>query len=177
MAATGEVLTEETFNEYLPKARAGEIPGLMYVTLYPEWVHKMAMTHPLSVIASDSLPTLDSHPRTSGSFGRLLSVYVREKKWIGLMDALFKITVLPARQFEDYVPEMVKKGRLQEGMDADITIFDAARVHNRATYQDQALRTVGITHVLVNGVFVVRDDEPVAGATPGRPVRRPVVSN
>jgi N-acyl-D-aspartate/D-glutamate deacylase len=69
---------------------------------------------------------------------------------------------------------MLSKGRIKAGADADLTIFDAATVIDRATFDKPALYSEGIRHVLVGGVFVVRDEKIVEGAKPGKPVRRPI---
>jgi N-acyl-D-aspartate/D-glutamate deacylase len=90
---------------------------------------------------------------------------------IDLMTALRKITVMVAARLEPYVPAMRRKGRLAAGMDADITIFDPARVIDRATYERPAQYSEGIRHVLVGGTFVVRDEALVEGVAPGRAIR------
>ena len=87
------------------------------------------------------------------------------------MDALRKMTLLPARRLESIVPEMARKGRVQVGSDADLTIFDPQRIIDRATYDAPDQYSAGIEHVLVGGTFVVRDGALVEGAQPGRPLR------
>jgi dihydroorotase len=87
------------------------------------------------------------------------------------MDALRKMTIMPAQLLEPRVPAMRQKGRLQIGGDADITIFDPERVIDRATYREPSLPPIGIEHVIVNGVSVVADGKAVDGVTPGKPVR------
>ncbi len=89
------------------------------------------------------------------------------------MDALRKMSLLPAQRLEKAVPAMRAKGRLKVGADADITIFDPATVIDRATFEQPAQYSTGIRHVLVGGVFVVRDEKIVEDARPGREVRRP----
>ena len=90
-----------------------------------------------------------------------------------LMDALRKMTLMPARRLEARVPAMRDKGRIRVGADADVTIFDAARVIDRATYREPALPSDGIRDVIVNGVPVVRAGTFVRGVVPGRAVRAP----
>lgn len=114
------------------------------------------------------------HPRSAGSFARVLGKYVREAKALSLMEALRKMTLLPAQRLERRVPAMKSKGRIRIGADADLTIFDPERVIDKATYEAPAVPSEGIKYVLVNGVIVVRDGAPQTGVFPGRPVRAPV---
>ena len=67
------------------------------------------------------------------------------------------------------------KGRIRAGADADIVVFDPERIIDRATFEDPALYSEGMRYVLVNGQFIVRDGKVVEGATPGKPVRAPIV--
>jgi len=125
------------------------------------------------MIASDGLPAMTGgeHPRGAGTFARVLGRYVREKQALTLMDALRKMTLAPAQRLELVAPMMKCKGRLGEGMDADITVFDPNRVIDRATFQSPAQVSEGIAHVLVNGVFVLRAGQLVEGVFPGRAIR------
>jgi dihydroorotase len=104
----------------------------------------------------------------------VLGKYVREAKALSLMEALRKMTLLPAQRLERRVPAMKSKGRIRIGADADLTIFDPERVIDKATYEAPAVPSEGIKYVLVNGVIVVRDGAPQTGVFPGRPVRAPV---
>jgi N-acyl-D-aspartate/D-glutamate deacylase len=88
------------------------------------------------------------------------------------MEGVRKMTLMPARRLERVVPEMHAKGRVQVGADADLTVFDAGRVIDRATYERPAQFSDGIVHVLVGGTLVVRNGRSVEGIYPGRPVRR-----
>jgi dihydroorotase len=98
---------------------------------------------------------------------------VREIHALSLMEALRKMTLLPAQRLEARVPAMRHKGRLQVGADADITIFDPATVIDRSTYREPALAPIGIQHVLVRGAPVVSNGQLVEGVTPGTAVRAP----
>jgi N-acyl-D-aspartate/D-glutamate deacylase len=111
------------------------------------------------------------HPRGAGTNARVLGTYVRERKVLTLMDALRKMTIMPAQRLEKMAPVMRRKGRLQEGMDADITVFDPETVTDRATYRKPALASEGIPFVLVNGTLVVKHSRIVPDALPGRGIR------
>jgi len=131
------------------------------------------------IVASDggfrmTTGTPVGHPRSAGTHARVLGRYVRERHVISLMDAVRKMTLLPARRLEGADARMKKKGRVQAGADADLAIFDAARVIDQATFERSAQPSAGFVHVLVNGTFVVRDEKLVAGVTPGRAVRADV---
>jgi N-acyl-D-aspartate/D-glutamate deacylase len=132
-----------------------------------------ALAHAVTSIASHGY--LDQqgrgHPRTSGTYSRLLGLYVRERKLLSLMEALRKTSLMPARRLEARVPAMRNKGRIRERADADIVVFDAARIIDRATYQEPTLPSEGVRYVLVNGVVVVRDGVLEEGVYPGQAVR------
>jgi N-acyl-D-aspartate/D-glutamate deacylase len=164
---TGERLTAETFARYRKQG------GTVIIHSMTEEMIRLAMSHPQVMIASDSyLSEGKGHPRSAGTFSRVLGRYVREQGALSLPDAIRKMTLLPAQRLEKAVPQMRSKGRLRGGADADITVFDPARVSDRATFEKPAVPSAGIAHVLVGGVFVVRDGRLVEGAAPGQPVRR-----
>jgi N-acyl-D-aspartate/D-glutamate deacylase len=165
--ATGERLTRETFAKY--RKQGGSI--IMFSNT--EEVVRAAAAHPLTMIASDGgqAPT---HPRTAGTYSRILGPYARDAKVLTLMDALRKMTIMPAQRLERRVPAMKRKGRIQIGADADVTVFDPQRIADQSTFEQAARASTGVKHVLVNGVAVVRDGRLVEGAAPGRAVRAPV---
>jgi N-acyl-D-aspartate/D-glutamate deacylase len=127
------------------------------------------------MIASDGFgfETGTSHPRSAGTYSRILGVYVREKKLMTVAEDLRKMTLAPAQRLEARVPAMKKKGRIQEGADADVTIFDPATVRDRSTFEHGKVPSEGIRYVMVGGTFVVRDGN-LTGATPGRAIRAPL---
>lgn len=163
---TGERLSRGSF------ARFREQGGWLISHERTEEMTRTAIASPLTMIASDGMITNGKgHPRTSGSFAKVLGKYVREEGVLTLAEALGKMTIEPARRLEEYVPAMRAKGRLKAGADADITIFDADTVINRSTYTDPTIPSDGIEYVLVNGVLVVAEGELVSGARPGRAIR------
>jgi N-acyl-D-aspartate/D-glutamate deacylase len=167
-AATGERLTAERFAQYR------QTGGLVAVHSMPEPVVAQALADPLTLIASDGLlQNGKGHPRAAGTYARILGRYVREQRLLTLMQALEKMTLLPARRLEHRVPALKRKGRIQVGADADLTVFDPEQVRDQSTYEAPGTYATGIRHVLVNGVLVVRDGQLQPGVAPGRPVRAP----
>ena len=173
---TGERLTRESFARY--RQQQG------FVVLHPRdeavaeaWV-RAAARDSLAMIASDGI--LDEaghgHPRVAGTHARILGRYVREQHDLTLMSALRRMTLAPAQRLEHRVPAMRNKGRLRVGADADIVLFDPARIIDRATYREPTLAPAGIPFVLVNGVVVLRDGQVQTGVFPGLPVRAPLPS-
>jgi len=118
-----------------------------------------------------------SHPRSNGTFAKILRSHVRERGVLSMQDALRKMSLMPAQTLEGFVPQMKKKGRMQEGMDADIVIFDPDTISDVGTYQDPNRPAVGVQAVLVNGEAVVTGGELILDAAPGRPIRRDVATN
>ena len=106
---------------------------------------------------------------------RVLGHYVRDTKTISLMDALRKMTILPARRLEQRAPALTKKGRLQMGADADITIFDPATVADQSTIDNPAQMAKGISYVLVMGQLVKEGDTLHRDVRPGMPIKAQVV--
>jgi N-acyl-D-aspartate/D-glutamate deacylase len=161
-ALTGERLTEETFGRY---RKTG---GMVILHSIPEDMVRVAMADPTVLIASDGI--LDNgkgHPRAAGSYARVLGRYVREQHALSLMDALRKMSLLPAERLG-----IQSKGRLQVGADADIAVFDPEKVIDKATFENPAQYSEGIPFVVVNGTLVVRDGKLVEGVAPGRGLRR-----
>lgn len=117
-----------------------------------------------------------SHPRSAGTFTRFIRLYVREQKRISLLEAIRKMTLLPAQVIEDSTPQMKNKGRLKVGADADIVVFDLEKVADRATFAQPNQTSAGMVHVIVNGTSVIDDGKLILDALPGRPVRRPITA-
>ena len=148
--ATGERLTRESFGRYR------QIGGGVITFSRTEDQTRTALRHPLTMIASDGR-ILDGrgHPRSSGTYAKVLGQYVRDEQIIDLMDALRRMTIEPASRLEAFVPAMRNKGRIRIGADADITVFDPATIIDRATYTEPTLPSQGIEYVLVNGAVVL----------------------
>jgi N-acyl-D-amino-acid deacylase len=127
------------------------------------------MRHPFVSLASDSsLNRMNEgvpHPRGYGNNARVLGRYVRERRVIGLEEAVRKMTSLPAAHFG-----FADRGIIAEGRAADLVLFDPATVSDPATYEKPHQVAVGFTHVLVNGVAVIQDGR-MTGARPGQVLR------
>jgi dihydroorotase len=171
-AATGERLTRETFLQYRKQG------GLVLIHANTEEVISTAIASPLTLFASDGFDVhpRNGHPRSAGTYSRILGRYVREQGVLTLMAALRKMTLMPAQRLEARVPQMRKKGRINVGADADIVVFDAGRIVDHATYEEPAVYSEGMRQVIVGGRFVVRDGRVVEGATPGAPVRAAITA-
>jgi N-acyl-D-amino-acid deacylase len=119
-------------------------------------------TSPEGILGQDK-----PHPRAYGTFPRILSKYVREEKLLTLPDAIRKFTALPAQRMR-----FTDRGVLKKGMWADVVIFDPAKVHDVATYENPNQFSVGMDFVLVNGELVI-DGGKMTGARPGKVLRGP----
>jgi N-acyl-D-aspartate/D-glutamate deacylase len=158
---SGERLTRERFEAL----HAAPEPRLVLVHVNPDAIVDAVIRHPLVMIASDGL---GPHPRNAGTYSRVLARYVRAQQSLTLMDALRKMTLLPARRLETATAAARRKGRLQEGADADVVVFDPASIAARATYRAPAEPSVGVRFLLVAGALVVDGGRIVDGVAPGR---------
>jgi len=113
-----------------------------------------------------------SHPRSNGTFAKILRSYVRERKLMTMQEALRKMCLMPAQTLEGFVPQMKKKGRFQKGMDADIVVFNPKTISDVGTYEKPNQPAVGVQSLLVNGTLVVADGKLITDAAPGQPIRR-----
>ena len=131
---------------------------------------RMVMRYPLTMIGSDAVATSPetggtTHPRCYGTYPRVLGRYVRDEKVLTWEEAIYKMTGLPAKRLG-----LTRRGRIQPGFAADLVIFNPATVIDRATFEQPHAYPEGIEHVLVNGVFAVRDGR-LTGALAGRVLR------
>jgi N-acyl-D-aspartate/D-glutamate deacylase len=154
LAGSAERLTPASFARY---RRQGKL-AIAYAI--PEEDVVTALRSPLVMLGSDAIlePGNNNHPRAAGTFTRTLRVYVRERRVLTLMEALEKMTILPARRLEAAAPALRRKGRLQVGADADLVVFDPEKVADCATVEHPNCFAVGIDYVLVAGK-VVKDPE------------------
>jgi N-acyl-D-glutamate deacylase len=192
---SGEALTDEKFDRL-----QSEAPGTVIIvrTIDPvsrpedQTVLDQSVLFPGGAIASDGgnwatpdaelipqttwpLPeSAKSHPRSAGTFSRFLRIYVREREVISLPDAIAKLTLYPAQVLEASVPQMRNKGRIQEGADADIVVFDLNQVSDRATFERPAQTSVGFEQVIVAGTLLVLDGVLDTDVLPGQAIRREV---
>lgn len=165
LASTGEWLTKAKFRAL---RESDHEVGLICYDNTEEMV-ELALKSPLTMIASDGGGTL--HPRIAGTYSRILGHYVRQKGVVTLMDALAKMTIMPARHFEAHVPALRLRGRLQVGSIADVVAFDPDRIIDRSTVLDPLKPSLGMQYVLVNGVPVVRDGILQTDVLPGQAIR------
>jgi N-acyl-D-aspartate/D-glutamate deacylase len=169
-ANTGERLTAETFEKYRKEG------GIVVIFSIPEVMVRAAVGNPMVMIASDGMRLTGPkvHPRGQATFSRVLGHYVREEKILDLMTALRKMTLLPAQRLEKRAPVFKEKGRIRVGADADITVFDPAKIIDKATYEEPLQYSEGISYVFVNGVAVLKVGTLLEGVFPGRAARAPI---
>jgi N-acyl-D-aspartate/D-glutamate deacylase len=167
---TGERLTAETFAKYREEG------GVVVIFSIPEEAARLAVSDPTVMIASDGMPLTGAkiHPRGQATFARVLGHYVREEKALDLMTAIRKMTLMPAKRLEKRAPAFRDKGRIRVGADADITVFDPAKIIDKATFNEPLQFSAGIPYVLVNGVAVVKNGQTVPDVFPGQAARAPV---
>jgi N-acyl-D-aspartate/D-glutamate deacylase len=160
---TGEHLTKERFEELHKSSVAQDV----LVFANTQEMVDATIPNPLIMIASDGA---DGHPRNAGTYCRVLAQYVREKKTLTLMDALRKMTLMPAQMLERSTPAAGHKGRMQEGADADIVVFDPAGISDRATFEKPMEPSVGVRELMVGGSLVIDERKLVDGVFPGKAI-------
>jgi N-acyl-D-aspartate/D-glutamate deacylase len=164
--ATGERLTAESFERHRKQG------GRVVIFGNTEEMVRIAIANPLVMIASDGgLANGQGHPRSAGTYARVLGKYVREERALSLMDMVRKSSLLPAQRLESMSPQMRLKGRLKVGADADISVFDPAGVIDKATFETPAQYSQGFHYVMVEGTFIVRDSKLQEGVAPGQAIR------
>ncbi|WP_087022638.1 amidohydrolase family protein [Thaumasiovibrio subtropicus] len=166
-AETGEFFTEETWY----KTREARPDGMVvHHYMKEEWLRE-AMVHPEMMIATDAMPSFNAEtkaaPNGAGSYTRLLSEYVRDEKVISLSDAFMKGSYLPARRLEQVAPVFKRKGRIQEGADADLLIFDIDNIKSNSAYTNPFAEATGYDYIMIEGEIVIDNDDLTLEA-PGR---------
>jgi N-acyl-D-aspartate/D-glutamate deacylase len=160
---TGEHLTQQRFDEL---HNSSSTRWVLIFGNTQEVVDKV-IPHPLVMIASDGA---EGHPRNAGTYSRVLRQYVREKGTVTLMDAIRKMSYMPAEMLERSTPAARGKGRLQEGADADVVVFDAKTIADRATFEKPMEPSVGVRYLVVGGTLVVDEGKLVPDVFPGRAI-------
>ncbi|HET9306422.1 MAG TPA: amidohydrolase family protein [Candidatus Sulfotelmatobacter sp.] len=163
---TGEHLTQARFEEL----RNSKNQQFILIFANTQEIVDVLIPNPLIMIASDGLV---GHPRNAGCFSRVLRQYVREKKTLTLMEALRKMTLMPAQMLERSTPAGHVKGRLQEGADADIVVFDPQAISDRSTFEKPMESSVGVHYLLVGGTVLIDDGKMVESVFPGRAIVGP----
>src|ERR1022692_4803353 len=163
---TGEHLTKQRFDEL---HNSSATHWVLIFANTQEIVDKV-IPHPLVMIASDGA---EGHPRNAGTYSRVLAQYVREKGTVTLMDAIRKMSLMPAEMLERSTPAARQKGRLQEGADADIVVFDANTISDRSTFEKPMEPSVGVRYLVVGGTVVVDEGKIVPDVFPGRALLGP----
>jgi len=160
---TGEHLTKERFDEL---HTSGTQKWVLVFANTQEMVDK-TIPNPLIMIASDGA---EGHPRNAGTYSRILAQYVREKKVLTWMDALRKMTLMPAQVLESSTPAAHQKGRLQEGADADIVVFDPNTISDQSTFAKPMKPSVGVHELLVGGTVLNDDGKMIPNVYPGKAI-------
>lgn len=163
---TGEHLTKQRFDEL----HNSSATHWVLVFANTQEVVDSVIPHPLVMIASDGA---EGHPRNAGTYSRVLAQYVRGKGTLTLMDAIRKMTLMPAEMLERSTPAGRLKGRLQEGCDADIVVFDANTISDRSTFEKPMEPSVGVRYLVVGGTVVVDAGKIVPDVFPGRAILGP----
>ncbi|HXU18876.1 MAG TPA: amidohydrolase family protein [Terriglobales bacterium] len=160
---TGERLTKERFEQLHNSSE----PRGVIIFNNTEEMDDAAIVNPLVMIASDGIP---GHPRNAGTYSRVLARYVRSQHSLTLMDAVRKMTLMPAQRLEAATSEARKLGRLQQEATADIVVFDPAQIRDRSTFSAPNQSSAGVRYLLVGGVLVIENGTLVPNLHPGRAI-------
>lgn len=166
---TGEHLNKASFEAL----RASPQPHMVLIHMNPEQVVDGVIRHPLIMVASDGVK---QHPRSAGTFARILARYVRSQGSLTLLDAIRKMSLMPAQRLEAATAAARRKGRLQPGADADIVVFDPQVIEDKATYRATRAPSTGVRYLLVAGIIVVDQGRITDGVAPGQPFTSDVIA-
>jgi len=159
--STGERLTKERFEQL----HASLLPQTIFMFNNTQAIVDQVISNPLVMIASDGVP---GHPRNAGTFGHVFALYVRDRRSLTLMDAVRKMSYMPALRLERSTSEARKKGRLQVGADADLVVLDPETFRDQSTFEKPAVPSIGVRYLVVRGTLVVENGAIVPGVAPGR---------
>jgi N-acyl-D-aspartate/D-glutamate deacylase len=162
---TGEALTKERFEALHASPR----PQKIIVFMNKQAMVDSVIVDPLVMIASDGDL---GHPRNAGTHARILARYVRSERTLTLTDAIRKMSLMPAQRLESSTASARRKGRLQEGADADVAAFDPNTVVDQATYQTPNVASTGMKYVIVNGAVLIDHGKLVPNTFPGAAICR-----
>ena len=163
---TGEHLTKARFEEL----HNSTTPQLVLMFANTQEMVDKIIPHPLVMIASDGAP---GHPRNAGTYARVLAQYVREKKTLTLMEALRKMTLMPAQVLEQSTPLGHRKGRMQEGADADIVVFDPQTIIDQSTFDKPMEPSIGVRYELIAGSPLIEEGKMLPDVYPGKAILGP----
>ena len=166
VAGTDTPLTADTFQA------AFDNNALTAAFAIPPGDIELGMQSPFMMLGSDAIleRSHNNHPRSTGCFSRVLGVYVREQGLISLVDALAMLTVRPANLLGLSSPAMRRKGRMQIGADADVTVFNSDTITDTSTISNPAQESVGVDYVYVAGTQVRSPQGTDRSAFPGRAI-------
>ena len=152
----------------------------------------MSVLFPGSAIASDAMPwslpdgtpytgdawplpdDATSHPRSAGCFTRFIRHWVRERQAVSLLEGVRKCSLIPAEILSASTPAMRAKGRLQQGADADVVVFDYETLTDKSDFTTMNRPAEGVRHLIVSGTPLITNGILDTAARPGKPVRRPL---
>ena len=163
---TGQRLNKISFDKNRSKG------GMVILHSMSNDVVDIAVKSDITMIATDGyIKKGKGHPRTTGSYSMILGKYVRERKVITLIDAIRKMSFMPAKRLENLVPNMKNKGRIKLGADADLVVFNPDSIINKSTYSNPSAISEGIVHLIVNGIFVIENENIDYSSNCGKPIR------
>jgi N-acyl-D-aspartate/D-glutamate deacylase len=140
-------------------------PQQVLIHMNPDDVVDTIMRDPRVMVASDGQ---QGHPRNAGTFSRFLARYVRGQRSVTLVDAVRKLSLMPAQRLERSTALARRKGRIQAGADADIVVFDLEHIEDRATFSVPAEASIGVKYLIVGGTIVVDNGQFLESANPGQ---------
>jgi N-acyl-D-aspartate/D-glutamate deacylase len=167
---TGERLTQERFEALHASAHLQKV--LLFMN--SQTMVDSVIVNPLVMVASDGEL---GHPRNAGTYARILAHYVRDQRSLALMDGIRKMSLMPAQRLESSTSAARRKGRLQEGADADVVVFDPSKIVDRSTYEMPNVASTGMRFVIVGGVLLIDQGKLVSNTYAGTAICRTPCTN